>query len=127
MEKVLSEENHFWDKDQKNVLRILYSIVGFFYLGIFVFAVYNASKYVFPENRGNRLVKMFYFLAITVCLAHIYYCFYLAINPDHESIIFGDGQQHVRTEIIFEILGTCAMSALNWLVCVTMYQLTLSI
>jgi len=108
-------------------MHVLFGIAGLFYLLNLAFAVYNASKYMFPINRGNRLVKMFYVLVITVCLTHLYYCFFFAINPDYESIIFGDDKGHMRLEILVETIGTCSMSAVNWLVCAIMYKLTLSI
>ena len=72
---------------------------------------------------------LFYILVILVCLTHVSFCTFLAIQPKNDPVIYGS--DYCKREIPFyevmEWIGSCSMLALNWLVCATMFKLTMSI
>ena len=99
------------------------------FLGNLFFASFNAWQYVQRTEDKNRLIIFFYLLVTMVCLSHVYFCTFLAIQPQNDPMIFGRDycNSYIPFYEVCEWIGSCSMLALNWLVCATIFKLAISI
>ena len=76
------------------------------------------------KERRN-LIVFFYILVCLQCFCHIILYVYLNVDPDLDPFIY-DNEGFTFYEFA-ELVGSCSMLALGWLVTATMFQLTFSI
>jgi len=90
-----------------------------------VFALFNVVKYVCRMRDHSMLVILFYLTVFICCVCHIALFVILTIDPTKDPFIYDSPVFEFYKSL--EWLGSCSMLSLNWLVCITMYQLTVSI
>ena len=116
-------------ESDEGTLHFTRSIVPFQYL----FRPLQRSE-VCLQNGGTQLADHnFYILVFLQCSSHIIAISILAIEPDRNPSFYdvdfvkGTGKSIEALNYAMEMLGSCGMLVLGWLVVVTMYQLTLSL
>ena len=118
---------------QQKVMRGLYISLEVLFLFNISFALFNVVKYVCRMEERSWLIINFYILVFLQCSSHIIAISILAIEPDRNPSFYdvdfvkGTEKSIEALNYAMEMLGSCGMLVLGWLVVVTMYQLTLSL
>ena len=73
----------------------------------------------------SGLLTCFYILVFVLCIDYIIQTIMFCVIPDYNPFIYADPGFHVTEPT--ELLGTCFMLTLSWLVTAIMFQLTISL
>lgn len=114
-----------FNKEQRAWLRGVYILDTVCMTCMLSFALFNLFKYVVKLRDRSILVLLFYAGVFLAGTAYIIVYVDLSINVGANPFIYDTpGLQLVEFCVC---VGSCTTLAINWLICATMYQLTVSI
>ena len=128
--KANEKEYYKISSTNQKILAVMYMTLGILYVGLLLFVMHNAIRYIRKLPRKSWMIVAFYALSAGTSIFHIVYFFKLGIEPDRSPFYYqGDYNRSDKLVWmdIFEMIGSYLWYLLAWLVIAMVFQLSMAI